>query len=209
MPSLTHALRPLVLGAALLAIGTGGPFTAVVAAQNCTCASCAACSYYEPGTPAPLGTYNRAWQCGQVRAGHKALVVHLCDWIGESNRLSPFVQRYLVAKLTSGCSCGCRLLIEPSGEMVLDESRRSSLVNYLTENDLGGYADVVAIGYGTRDRLLGEDSQRVLENFGYQRTRAQANQFNPFIGYGAPLIPGAGATVGGTTLPSIQGLFGR
>ena len=191
---------------------------------NAQCNSCSACGEekcvppceygYRGAIAAPLGTYNHGWQCGQIRAAHEVISVHRCDWVGTSSQLSDFAKRYLHSTLNNCLGHG-QILVEPSGEPWLDEERRQSVMNYLSSCGLVHDCELVQVGYGTRDRLRGDDASRVLDNFGYQTTRAQTNQFNPFIGTGiAPppgnaIPPGFGALPTLNALPGLGGIFAR
>jgi hypothetical protein len=129
------------------------------------------CDVYPPGAvPAPAGTHHRQWQAEQTaRADRDYFVFYQYEWLDESDQLGPFGQRHLrrlCDRLQQGqLDPATPMMVEPSGDERLDESRVTALKGRLIQFDPAWSEQVVIVGWSDAEPLYGFEAPRVLSGF--------------------------------------------
>jgi uncharacterized membrane protein YgcG len=122
---------------------------------------------FPPGAvPAPAGTYRDQWHAAQsARADRDFFVFYLYEWRGESDRLSPFGERHLARTVQRAAHTPHPLVVEPSGDALLDQRRVVALQIALAAYDAAWGAYPVVLGHSEAEPLYGFESPRVLRGF--------------------------------------------
>jgi uncharacterized membrane protein YgcG len=116
--------------------------------------------------PAPAGTYRDQWHAAQsARADRDFFVFYLYEWLGESDRLSPFGERHLARMVQRAAHTPHPLVVEPSGDALLDQRRVVALQIALATYDAAWGAYPVVIGHSEAEPLYGFESPRILRGF--------------------------------------------
>lgn len=144
--------------------------------------------------PAPAGSYNAQWQQSQEsRADEDYLVFYQYEWLGESDRLSPFGERHVERLLTRLPHAAAPIVIEASGDEQRDRLRIAAVTSQLAQHETAWADYPVIVGRSQAEPLYGFESPRVS---------------NGFIGRGGGGQGGGGGGLGGAGGGSGGGGFG-
>ncbi|GIW98547.1 MAG: hypothetical protein KatS3mg111_1880 [Pirellulaceae bacterium] len=145
--------------------------------------------------PAPPGTYNAQWQQAQAtRADEDHLVFYQYEWLGHSNRLSPFGERHLERLLDRFPQNPSPIIVETSGDDRRDQQRIAALRAYLAEQAPAWEDYPIEIGRSQAEPLYGVESPRVTN--GFIGGRGAGGQVGGFGGGGSG-FGGGGVSSGG------------
>lgn len=125
------------------------------------------CADISPGAvPAPPGTYNTQWQQTQeARADEDYLVFYQYEWLGDSDRLSPFGKRHVERLLTRLPHTPSPIVIEASGDAQRDQLRVAAMTSHLARYDAAWANYPVVLGRSQAEPLYGFESPRVSNGF--------------------------------------------
>jgi len=152
--------------------------------------------------PAPPGTYNTQWQQAQdSRADQDYLVFYQYEWLGESDRLSPFGERHVDRLLTRLPHAPSPIVIEASGDAQRDQLRVAAMTSHLARHDAAWADYPVVVGRSQAEPLYGFESRRVTN--GFLGGRGAGGQGGGGGGFG-----GAGGGFGGGGFGGSGGGFG-
>ena len=122
---------------------------------------------FPPGAvPAPAGTYRDQWHAEQTaRAERDFFVFYLYEWQGESDRLSPFGERHLERVVQRAHHTPHPLVVEPSDDPLLDQSRVVALQIALATHDPAWGTYPVVLGRSEAEPLYGFESPNVVRGY--------------------------------------------
>jgi hypothetical protein len=114
--------------------------------------------------PAPPGTsVNQAIDTQAANAAKDDFVVYSNEWLADSTVLGPAGKRHIdrIAKKLS--SVPYPVIVEPTGNVDLDRSRREALVTVLVMRGIGDAEQRVVIGYSSAEGLFGDEAERIYD----------------------------------------------
>ena len=133
--------------------------------------------------PEPAGTKVCQWQTVQVS---NALIdqgtFHLSDFVGRTPQLSPAAMERLARTTSSGLAASLEWIIEPSGDLAVDEARVASVIDALHSAGLPVAGEQVRIAYPAALGLSGAQAERV--GVGAARAISQGSGFGGGLGRG-------------------------
>ncbi|MFM7114350.1 MAG: hypothetical protein ACKO26_24705 [Planctomycetota bacterium] len=120
------------------------------------------------------------------------LFFYNCEWEGDSDRLGPSAYTRLARLMCRVRAMPVPVMIERTADPVLDEKRRTAMVEQLVMGGVLDASDRVHVGYPLDGGLEGLDAERI-----YYNLRINPNNFN-----------GMGGRSGGGRLGMFSGFFG-
>ncbi|MGO8746610.1 MAG: hypothetical protein ACLQNE_11535 [Thermoguttaceae bacterium] len=146
-----------------------------------------------PGAiPQPNGTYACQWMHAEMaRADQDKFVIYQYEWSADVAKLTPFGQRHVAQIVQRLCQVPCPVVIEPSSDQRVDESRRMAVLEALASHGAPVASDRVILGRPEAEGLYGLEATGVA-------TRMLSNRGG---GQGA----GGGALGGGAAMGGTQG----
>ncbi len=121
------------------------------------------CNDITPGAiPQPNGTYTCQWIHGEAaRANQDNFVISQYEWSADGTRLTQFGQEHL-ARIAQGLSqVPFPVVIEPSCDQRVDESRRMAVLQSLACCNVQIAPDRVILGRSEAEGLYGQEAPRV------------------------------------------------
>ena len=152
---------------------------------------CHTCNDITPGAiPQPNGTYACQWvHAEKARADQDKFVIYQYEWSAEATKLTPSGQGH-IAQIAQGLSeVPFPVVIEPSSDPRVDESRRTAVLEALASNGALVTPDRVLLRRPEAEGLYGQEAPGVARGIVSNQTGGQG------AGGGAM---GAGAALGGT-----------
>ena len=132
--------------------------------------------------PDENGTAVNQWLCKQVEnAQHNYGTLYQSDWVGTSDRLSPFGRKRL-GNWTRLEGVQPRLYIETSGDQFLDSQRQAAVLGYLSQVGVAISPDSIQ-GANGDSGLTGEEVPAIADRFlseQYGQTDNSAGSFGGF-----------------------------
>ncbi|QDU27030.1 hypothetical protein ETAA8_21140 [Anatilimnocola aggregata] len=123
--------------------------------------------------PQPVGTYACQWQQAQmIRAEQDDFAVYEKEWLEKTAQLSPYGHDHLVRIARRLLDQPYTVVIEPTTDAALNESRRLTLVQFLLEREVPGAEDRIVIGNPAAEGMLGQEAPFIAR--GYFGTGSQA-----------------------------------
>ncbi len=126
------------------------------------------CNDITPGAiPQPNGTYACQWIHGQMaRADQDNFVIYQYEWSAdatqaEATKLTPFGQEHLARIALGLCQVPFPVVIEPSSDQRVDESRRLAVLEALAYNRVPIMPDRVILGRPEAEGLYGQEAPGV------------------------------------------------
>ena len=123
------------------------------------------CLDIPPGNiPLPPGTYTHRWQTTQEQlAEREDYVVYQNEWLGESEKLSPFGVRHVAGLLGRGPLHP--IVVQASGNQTLDEERRFAMVTQLEAHGVANASQNVIVGNAMAEGLYGEEAPMLRQGY--------------------------------------------
>ncbi len=152
---------------------------------------CHTCNDIAPGAiPQPNGTYACQWvHAEKARADQDKFVIYQYEWSADGTKLTPSGQGH-VAQIAQGlCQVPFPIVIEPSSDPRVDESRRMAVLEALASSGNPVTPDRVLLRRPEAEGLYGQEAPGAARGMLSTQTGGQGT------GVGAL---GAGATLGGT-----------
>lgn len=129
------------------------------------CHTCESCGYQcaddiQGHLPQPNGTFTREYQFRQAaKAEIEDFVVYQYEWLyDEPAKLGPFGSRHMGMIARRMADESHRVAIEPSGDTKLDQARRTTVVNALSELGIEDSVSKVYTSGGAGEGLYGEEA---------------------------------------------------
>jgi hypothetical protein len=148
--------------------------------------------------PAPPGTYVCQWTAAEAtRAEADKFVFYQYEWQRDKAQLGPFGQRH-AAQISARLPCvPYPVVIEPSDDAKLDESRRLAMLQALACEGLSVPLERIVVGHGEAEPLYSQEAPAIARGmFTNQTGGGTTGGFGGVGGLGAGGI-GGGIGVGG------------
>lgn len=155
------------------------------------------CATIPPGAmPPPNGSHVREWN-GRMAAAAAAdrFVIYLYEWCPCSQELSPGGRRHLSALTLHLPEVPFPVVVQPSGDGVLDQVRRQMVVHCLLEHGIADADARVLLLPPAAEGLYGTEARRIYQEFQAEQRGSQVGGFGTATG-GAGFTNGFGG-VGG------------
>ena len=162
---------------------------------------CHTCNDITPGAiPQPNGTYACQWaHAEKARADQDKFVIYQYEWSADGTKLTPSGQGH-VAQIAQGlCQTPFPVVIEPSSDRRVDESRRTAVLEALASSGNPVPPDRVILGRPEAEGLYGQEAPGIARGMFSTQTGGQST--------GAGTL-GAGGTLGGTQGSMYGGAIG-
>jgi len=160
---------------------------------------CHSCNDIVPGAiPQPSGTYVCQWTHAQkTRADQDQFVIYQYEWSADATKLTPSGQRH-VAQIAQGlCQAPFPVVIEPSSDSRVDESRRIAVLEAIASSGNPVTPDRVILGRPEAEGLYGQEAPGIARGMFSTQTGGQSIGAGTF-GTGAALGGTQGSMTGGT-----------
>ena len=121
---------------------------------------CHTCNDITPGAiPQPNGTYACQWvHAEKARADQDKFVIYQYEWSADGTKLTPSGQGH-VAQIAQGlCQVPFPVVIEPSSDRRVDESRRMAVLEALANSGNPVTPDRVILGRPEAEGLYGQEA---------------------------------------------------
>jgi hypothetical protein len=147
-----------------------GALSAVVGCHGA--AHSPACADIPPGAiPQYSGTYTCQWQTAQAeRAELDDFVIYLNEWSVHTNSLGPCGQTHLSRLVDRLPTCPTPVIIQPSGDPALDQSRQAAILELLTASGVGIAGDRVVVARPEAEGLFGFEAPRIIRGYSQSGT---------------------------------------
>lgn len=132
--------------------------------------------------PDENGTAVNQWLCRQTaNAQHDKGTIYQSDWVGNSDRLSPFGRKRL-GSWTNLTGVQPNLYIETSGDSSLDSQRQSAVSNYLAQVGLLVQPESIRVA-NVDSGLAGEEVPPIADRFLGELNGPRDSGSDPFGGF--------------------------
>ena len=116
------------------------------------------------------------WLCRQTEnAQYNKSMIYQADWIGVTDRLSPFGKRRL-GSWTKLSGVQPALFVESSGDPYLDSQRQAAISGYLAQSGSGIQPEMIQLVYAD-DGLEGEEVPAITDRFLGERNSNDSSGF--------------------------------
>jgi hypothetical protein len=147
----------------VLRLSTVWPMLLTAAIITGCCSPHKSCNDIVPGAiPQPNGTYACQWAHAETaRADQDKFVIYQYEWAADATQLTPYGQQHLAQIAQTLPQVSFPVVIEPSADNRINETRRATILNALASNGSQVIPDRVVFGRSEAEGLYGGEARGI------------------------------------------------
>ncbi|MGO8691924.1 MAG: hypothetical protein ACLQLG_20070 [Thermoguttaceae bacterium] len=147
---------------------------------------CGSCNDITPGAiPQPNGTYACQWvNAEKARADQDEFVIYRYEWSADALKLTPSGQEHIAQIARALCQVPCPVVIEPSADRGMDESRRAVILDALVRSGSPVNPDRVILARPEAEGLYGDEAPGIARGMLSNQTSGQGGMGGSTTGTG-------------------------